>query len=348
MSALQPPRRRRQPRSTRLADLLSTAAAQVAKMAMDEPEGEMAPRREQEASPPAIAISRVRETTGPMAMRAATILQARETAEPLDARTAAILSAERETIPGKYDGLLTPRSEMVAIYDPPSSMRHKFTMWRWGKAETPLAFHSALLSLSQAAFPNMDHMRLDSLVLEQLLAVARDMDVFLPASEDDDLTSLKVACCLQARSNLRWRDGVVACTKRMVESGAKQEEKELPAVCVSLAGSQWARTGAKWRQEQRQPGHINAGYRIEPRQLVAPSSFSTLLTSTPPRIQRLTTTEPPVTPSEGLLTVKERPIRPTFSCPQGPRCGRSSLARGPGDENPLQDCAVSMIAPDAY
>ncbi|CAN0368523.1 unnamed protein product [Lampetra planeri] len=126
------------------------------------------------------------------------------------------------------------------------------------------------------------------------------MDVFLPASEDDELTSLKVVRCLQAHGNLRRRVGVVACTGQPGEIEAKQGE-ELPAVCAALAESQRTGTSTGWRQEQRRrgtapasswrkpiscfncglPGHIAAGCRTEPGQLVAPLSSSTPPTSAP-------------------------------------------------------------------
>ncbi|CAN0368487.1 unnamed protein product [Lampetra planeri] len=147
----------------RLADLLSAAASE---MAMDKPEGEMAPRGEWEANPPATAKFRVRETMVPLATWAAAISQAWE--------MAAILSAKRKPLPPNLMGrhLRAPRTtlasayaQMAAIYDPLSSMQHKFATRRWKEAEMPLTFHSALMSLGQAAFPNMDHAGLDSLVL---------------------------------------------------------------------------------------------------------------------------------------------------------------------------------------
>ncbi|CAM9521725.1 unnamed protein product [Lampetra planeri] len=44
----------------------------------------------------------------------------------------------------------------------------------------------------------MDHDGLDSLVLEKLLALAKDLHIVIQAIDDADLCSLKVATCIQA------------------------------------------------------------------------------------------------------------------------------------------------------
>ncbi|CAN0394835.1 unnamed protein product [Lampetra fluviatilis] len=80
-----------------------------------------------------------------------------------------------------------------------------------GEAETPLAFRSTLLSLVQAAFPKMARAGLDSLVLKRMLALAQEPGVVLPATEDDDLTSFKIARSIQAHLHLKRRAGVAAC-----------------------------------------------------------------------------------------------------------------------------------------
>ncbi|CAM9521864.1 unnamed protein product [Lampetra planeri] len=54
----------------------------------------------------------------------------------------------------------------------------------------------------------------------------------------------------RSESNLQRQVWVVAGTRQLGESGAKQEEKELLEICAALAGSQQPRTSTGWRQEQ--------------------------------------------------------------------------------------------------
>ncbi|CAM9998946.1 unnamed protein product [Lampetra planeri] len=60
-----------------LADLLSAAAAHVAEIEMEEPDGEAAAREKRGDSPAAAAISRAREAAEPQPSWAAAILSAR-------------------------------------------------------------------------------------------------------------------------------------------------------------------------------------------------------------------------------------------------------------------------------
>ncbi|CAM9504189.1 unnamed protein product [Lampetra planeri] len=76
---------------------------------------------------------------------------------------------------------------MAVIYGPPSNTRHRFAAQRLGEAETPLAFRSTLLALPKAAFPQMDQEGIDALVLEKMLALARDLRVVVHTIDDDDL-----------------------------------------------------------------------------------------------------------------------------------------------------------------
>ncbi|CAN0354947.1 unnamed protein product [Lampetra planeri] len=100
-------------------------------------------------------------------------------------------------------------------------MRHRFATRRLVDAETPLVFSSVLISLAQAVYPKMDKDSLDTLVLDHMLGLARDLDRVLPASDEDDLTSLKVARCLQAHLHIKRHLTVVACMGRhqQVEEG---------------------------------------------------------------------------------------------------------------------------------
>ncbi|CAN0105873.1 unnamed protein product [Lampetra planeri] len=84
-------------------------------------------------------------------------------------------------------------AQMAAIFEPPSSARQKFLLRKRGEAETPLAFCSSLLVLGRAAYPNMDGAALDSLALERLLSLARELGVVLAIGKEADISSLKVA-----------------------------------------------------------------------------------------------------------------------------------------------------------
>ncbi|CAN0138890.1 unnamed protein product [Lampetra fluviatilis] len=110
----------------------------------------------------------------------------------------AIPPEDRVTLPQAF-------SQMAAIFDPPSNVRHKFATGRWGKIDMPFAFCSALMPLAQAAYPKMEQAGLDSVVLERMLALARELNVALPAMEEDDLSSLKVARGGCMRRTLRGR-----------------------------------------------------------------------------------------------------------------------------------------------
>ncbi|CAN0141539.1 unnamed protein product [Lampetra fluviatilis] len=57
----------------------------------------------------------------------------------------------------------------------------------------------------------MDQAGYDLLVLEQLLALAHELDVVLPATEEDDLSSLRIARCIQAHIHQKRRAGMLAC-----------------------------------------------------------------------------------------------------------------------------------------
>ncbi|CAM9377956.1 unnamed protein product [Lampetra planeri] len=87
---------------------------------------------------------------------------------------------------------------MAAIFELPSSACQKFLLRRQWEAETPLVFCSALLALGWAAYSNMDCAVLDSLALERLLSLARELSVVLAIAEESDNSSLKVAQGIQA------------------------------------------------------------------------------------------------------------------------------------------------------
>ncbi|CAM9553343.1 unnamed protein product [Lampetra planeri] len=60
----------------------------------------------------------------------------------------------------------------------------------------------SLLVLGRAAYPKMDGAALDSLTLERLLSLARELSVVLAIAEEADLSSLKAIQCIQAHLGL--------------------------------------------------------------------------------------------------------------------------------------------------
>ncbi|CAM9522566.1 unnamed protein product [Lampetra planeri] len=92
--------------------------------------------------------------------------------------------------------------------------------------------------LAQAS--EMDKDGLDALVLDRMLGLARDLDIVLPASDEDDLTLLKVTRCLQAHLNIKRRSMVAGCMGP-AEEGAAPSEVESSQAFTSLDTSRWTR-----------------------------------------------------------------------------------------------------------
>ncbi|CAM9273576.1 unnamed protein product [Lampetra planeri] len=110
----------------------------------------------------------------------------------------AISPLERSTLTQAFD-------QMASIYEPRTNTRHKFATRRKGEAESALAFRSTLLALAKAAFLKMDHDGIDALV--------KTLHPILPV-EDDDVSSLNVAKCIQAQQLLqRDRAQMVECSR---------------------------------------------------------------------------------------------------------------------------------------
>ncbi|CAM9642246.1 unnamed protein product [Lampetra planeri] len=125
--------------------------------------------------------------------------------------------------------------DMAAVHDPPSSVHNRFAEHQRGETEMPLAFRSALLSLPQAAFPKMEPAGIDSLVLERLLGLAKELNVTLPASEEDDPSSLVIARCIQTHLGLKRHKGLVTCAAPA--SGREELEEDEPApLCAAVDG----------------------------------------------------------------------------------------------------------------
>ncbi|CAM9861701.1 unnamed protein product [Lampetra planeri] len=77
----------------------------------------------------------------------------------------------------------------------------KFAVRRKGEGQSALAYRSTLLALVKAVFPKMDHDGLDALDLEKMLRVAKDLHTVLPV-ENDEVSSLRIARCIQAQQTL--------------------------------------------------------------------------------------------------------------------------------------------------
>ncbi|CAM9532526.1 unnamed protein product [Lampetra planeri] len=155
------------------------------------------------------------------------------------------------TIP-KSDRITLARAytEMAGIFDPPSNVQRRFSMRRRGENETPLAYRSTLLALGHAAFPRMDRVALDSLTLERLLSLARELGVTLSVAEEDDPTSLQVARGIQAHLNLKdWPAVAASAMEPAVDEQA----------CTSSARGMEGRSGGlrssarEWHPRLSQP-----------------------------------------------------------------------------------------------
>ncbi|CAM9426959.1 unnamed protein product [Lampetra fluviatilis] len=80
----------------------------------------------------------------------------------------------------------------------------------------------------------MDQVGWDSLSIKKLLLLAQKLQVVLPATEDDNLLSFKVARYLEANVNIRRRAGVVASTgPSAVEERAPMGKRHLQAGVAS-------------------------------------------------------------------------------------------------------------------
>ncbi|XP_078736050.1 interferon-induced very large GTPase 1-like [Lampetra fluviatilis] len=77
----------------------------------------------------------------------------------------------------------------------------------------------------------MDLDGINALVLERLLALTKDLNIVLPVMDDDDLSSLKVAKCIQAlphtaENDTSWRD-IIRTNKRKLIDWISEEPSDL-------------------------------------------------------------------------------------------------------------------------
>ncbi|CAM9364029.1 unnamed protein product [Lampetra planeri] len=128
---------------------------------------------------------------------------------------------------------------MPAVFEPPRNTRQKFAVRCKEDGELALAYRSVLLVLAKAAFPKMDHDGLDTLVLEKMLGLAKDLHTVLP-TEDSEVSSLKIARCIQAQQTLQHDRVLVACATSSTEPGAHTDEEPAPACSLHQ------RSGVRW------------------------------------------------------------------------------------------------------
>ncbi|CAM9571087.1 unnamed protein product [Lampetra planeri] len=151
--------------------------------------------------------------------------------------------ADRATFPMAY-------AQRAAIFELPSSACLNFSSWRQEEAKTSLAFHSSLLALAQAAYPTMDGAVLDSLALERLLSLVRELGVVLAIDKEADISSLRVAQGIQAHLALWQLPIVVACTGVPGPAGAGTPEGE-DGLAAFTVGDQHRKGAGGHRPEQR-------------------------------------------------------------------------------------------------
>ncbi|XP_061436491.1 LOW QUALITY PROTEIN: uncharacterized protein LOC133361583 [Lethenteron reissneri] len=103
-----------------------------------------------------------------------------------DDSLAALLAVPR----AKRATLTDALHQMRLIYGPPSEARHRFDARRKKASESAMGYRSALLAMAKVAYPRMDEDAVESLVLQKLMSLARQLRVAMPTA-DDDFTSLR-------------------------------------------------------------------------------------------------------------------------------------------------------------
>ncbi|CAM9861836.1 unnamed protein product [Lampetra planeri] len=139
----------------------------------------------------------------------------------------------------------------------------------------------------------MEQTVLDSLALGRLLSLVQEMGVSLPATKEDDLTSLKVARCIEAHFNLQQWPGVAAYTG-FSEDDDKPERQEPVQACALFVRSPRGKVqemGVSLPATKEDDltslkcgllGHISKGCRADPGSFSSPLPSPTLSTSTSP------------------------------------------------------------------
>ncbi|XP_078721350.1 uncharacterized protein LOC144937779 [Lampetra fluviatilis] len=115
---------------------------------------------------------------------------------------------------------------MAKVFGPPSTCRHQFYERRKMVGETTLAYRTALLALADAAFPRMDKEGKDTMVTEQLLALAHDLGVPINTADEMDICSLGVATGIHAHEVLKCKRAVVCASAGIATPAATVAEPQ--------------------------------------------------------------------------------------------------------------------------
>ncbi|CAM9440610.1 unnamed protein product [Lampetra fluviatilis] len=153
--------------------------------------------------------------------------------------------------------------------------------------------------LAQAAYTRMDKEGLDALVLDCMLGLAQELDVALPTTDNDDLTSLRVARSIQTHLIGKRRAKVVACAGPAKEESDDEGEPSQAFASLNEGGCRKNRPGRRDDRDQRtgassrpasspvmcfkcsNPGHISKRCRTDPGSTSRASASSGHLSSGP-------------------------------------------------------------------
>ncbi|CAM9637042.1 unnamed protein product [Lampetra planeri] len=199
--------------------------------------------------------------------------------------------------------------QMAGIFDLPSSMCHRYAMRQWEEAETPLVFRSSLISLAQAVYPKMDKNGLGALVLDGMLGLALDLNIVLPASSDDELTSLKVTRFLQSYLNLKRHSPVAVCAAP-AEEGTAADGVESSQAFASLDASWWRRNERGSRDNRDGRTKAYSGTRSSPAVCLKCGHLGHIAKGgdQQPFIQILNTRLGPIITQEGTVLAHASPV----------------------------------------
>ncbi|CAN0117190.1 unnamed protein product [Lampetra fluviatilis] len=234
----------------------------------------------------------------------------------------AILSGDKSTLPQAL-------AQMAENFVPPSNKCQKFSTRRRVEAETPLTFRSTLMVLAKSAYPGIDHIGRDSLVLKRMLVLAQ------------------VAWCLQAHLDIQQRATVATCTRPPESRGAPEDAEPLQA-CASLDGAKWktgdVRRQVGWDRPKVTEGERENGGTVEVAAAVGQGDFwfSTRRIPAPRILDAADCTNRWWIEERGATVIHSfsscqtfffsggaAPVRPSSTC--------SWYLRGSGDENPFKN-----------
>ncbi|XP_075925358.1 uncharacterized protein LOC142928023 [Petromyzon marinus] len=165
---------------------------------------------------------------------------------------------------------------MAEVYEPPSDTRRKFMQRRRGSSESPLAYRSALMALAVAAYPDVKQEVLDSLVMDRILALERDIGVVLPSCGHDVQMSRWAARCLHAHESLQHWSQMAAWAGDPARDGEPKgwsptKVMDIPPEHATAEGDlaaavpRWGRgrddPSQRWRVGGPRPREVGSGWR---------------------------------------------------------------------------------------